>query len=101
MALHDLSDPHAPPDAVSEHRRHIDRIDRTIVALLAERMRIGRQLGALKRLHSWPARSIARETEVLESVRSAASGPLRPESAERIFAAIIEETIAAQDRGDD
>ena len=85
--------------AVAEHRRGIDRIDRTIVALLAERMRLGRTLGDIKRELELPARSDAREAEVLERVRQAAAGPLSPRSAERIFVTIIAETVAAQGDG--
>jgi chorismate mutase len=87
----------ARAEAVDEHRRYIDRIDKTIVALLTERMRLGRTLGDIKRELDWPARSAAREAEVLERVRQAAAGPLSPASAERIFNAIIAETAAAQD----
>jgi chorismate mutase len=94
------SNPPAPADLVAMHRQQIDRIDRTIVALLGERMRAGRALGALKHRERWPARSPLREAEVLARVRDAAAGPLRPDSAERIFAAIIAETAAVQDRDD-
>ena len=87
--------------AVADHRRDIDRIDRTIVALLGERIRLGRTLGDIKRELELPARSDAREAEVLERVRQAAAGPLSPRSAERIFAAIIAETVAAQEPGDE
>ena len=87
--------------AVVEHRRDIDRIDRTIVALLGERIRLGRTLGDIKRELELPARSDVREAEVLERVRQAAAGPLSPRSAERIFATIIAETVAAQEHGSD
>ena len=90
----------AGQELLDQHRRHIDRIDKTIVALLSERMRLGLTIGALKRAQASPTRSVGREAEVLASVRNAASGPLRPESAERIFTAIIAETAALQDRGD-
>lgn len=86
------------PQDVALHRHDIDRIDRTITALVAERMRIGRALGRLKRLSDQPTRSEAREAEVLMRVRAAAAGPLTPASIERIFLAIIEETAACQDR---
>jgi 3-deoxy-7-phosphoheptulonate synthase/chorismate mutase len=85
---------------LEEHRKHIDRIDRTIVALLSERMRLGLAVGHLKREHQWPTRSAEREAEVLAHVRDAAAGPLSAPSAERIFALIIEETSAVQDRAD-
>lgn len=83
---------------VAERRGDIDRIDRTIAALLAERMRIGRELGRLKRSSAQPVRSESREADVLAGVRAAAAGPLTPASAERIFTTIIEETAACQER---
>ena len=82
---------------LEEHRKHIDRIDRTIVALLSERMRLGLAVGDLKRERHWPTRSAEREAEVLAQVRRAAAGPLSALSAERIFALIIEETSAVQE----
>jgi len=85
-------------DPISVCRGDINRIDRTITALLAERMRIGRELGHLKRSRSQPARSETREADVLVRVRAAAAGPLSPTSAERIFITIIEETAACQER---
>jgi len=84
--------------ALEERRRNIDRIDKTIVALLAERMRQGLAAGDLKRQQRWPARSPDREAEVLARVRGAAADPLTASSAERIFALIIEETSALQAR---
>lgn len=95
----DQHDPDGPP--VDVHRRDIDRIDRTIVALLAERMRIGLAIGRLKRAAEIPVRSSAREAEVIARVREAAAGPLSPRSAERIFSAIIAETAACQESGDE
>lgn len=86
---------------LEEHRKHIDRIDKTIVALLCERMRLGLAVGDLKREHHWPTRSAEREAEVLAQVRGAAAGPLTARSAERIFALIIEETSAVQESGHD
>ena len=85
-------------DDIALGRRDINRIDCTITALLAERMRIGQELGRLKRSQSQPARSETREAEVLLRVRAAAAGPLSPTSAERIFLTIIEETAACQER---
>lgn len=91
----------SPAAALDRHRGHIDRIDRTIVALLAERMRLGLLLAAVKRAREHPLRSAEREAEVLGRVRDAAARPLSPQSVERIFSAIIEETAACQERGDE
>jgi len=88
-------------DTLLLHRRHIDRIDRTIVALIAERMRLGLALGAIKRAHDQPVRSPGREAEVLARVREAAAGVLSETAVERIFSAIIAETTACQERDRD
>ena len=88
-------------DPTDIHRRHIDRIDLTIVALLRERVRLGLSLGALKRAAEQPIRSRVREAEVLARVRAAATGPLSARSVERLFSAIIDETAACQERADD
>ena len=99
MSDRELDRPIGIETALVEHRRYIDRIDRTIVALLVERMRLGQALGELKRELAWPTRSETREAEVIEHVRTAATGPLSPRSAERIFTAIIAETSALQVAG--
>jgi chorismate mutase len=87
-------------DEVLFCRQDIDRIDRTILALLAERMRIAIRLGRLKHARQLPVRSEDRERVVLRRARDGAAGPLSPDSAERIFGTIIEETTACQ-RDDD
>jgi len=83
---------------VANHRRLIDRVDRTIVALLQERVRLGLAVGRLKRAGGEPMRCAEREARILRQVREAAQGPLAPEAAARIFTLIIEETSAAQER---
>ncbi len=82
--------------SLDDQRRYIDRIDRTIVALLVERLRLGQAAGEIKRELQRPIRSKEREAQVLDHVRRAAVGPLSPASAERIFTAIIAETNKAQ-----
>ena len=87
--------------SVDAHRQHIDRIDRTIVALLAERLRVALTLGEIKRARGWPVRSPEREAEVLARVRDAAARPLTPASAERIFSAIVAEMASRQEPRDE
>ncbi|MDE3156883.1 MAG: chorismate mutase [Acidobacteriota bacterium] len=91
--------PSAPADLLRHHRTDIDRVDRVIVALLAERLRLGLALGDVKRTHGLPVQSTGREEEVLASVRTAACayGWLPPEAVERIFSAVIAETRAVQE----
>ena len=85
---------------LEDRRRGIDRIDRTIVALLAERMRLGREIGAIKRELDSPVRVPEREAQVLDHVRQAASAHLSHQATERIFSVIIAETASAQLEGD-
>lgn len=87
--------------SLDEYRRDIDRIDKTIVALLSERMRVGRTVGRIKRELQRPLRSVEREAQVLAQVRDAAAGPLSPASAERIFSTIIAESVQAQGENGD
>lgn len=82
-------------------RQRIDRVDRTIVALLHERVRLGVEVGRLKRQQRQPVRAVERERDVLTAVRSAARQPLTADGAERIFSVIIEETAAAQGESHD
>jgi chorismate mutase len=99
------SEPHSNvADKVGEledRRRGIDRIDRTIVALLSERVRLGREIGAIKRELDAPVRVPEREAQVLDRVRQAASGRLSGLAAERIFSVIIAETMLAQQQHED
>ena len=85
-------------ESLDQQRRYIDRIDGTIVALLAERMRIALTVGRLKQANDQPIRSAPREAEVLARVRDTAPTPLSAASAERIFRAIIDETAACEAR---
>lgn len=85
---------------LEDRRRGIDRIDRTIVALLAERMRLGREIGAIKRELDSAVRVPEREAQVLDHVRQAASAHLSHQATERIFSVIIAETTSAQLEGD-
>lgn len=89
----------APAVALARHREHIDRIDKTIVALLEQRLHFGVAVGNIKRELSRPTRNEEREADVIARVQQAASGRLSPESAARVFTTIIEVTREAQDAG--
>jgi chorismate mutase len=101
--MHSTPSPHDAPSAevLSRHRTTIDRIDRTIVALLSERFRTGLLAAEVKAALGQASQDSAREAAVLDHVRHATQRPLSPESAARIFATIISETRAIQEAGDD
>ena len=52
-------------DALAKCRKDIERIDTDIVRLLRDRVRIGREVGALKRSMGLPTIDPAREAEVI------------------------------------
>ena len=50
---------------LAQGRAEIERIDKAIVTLLAERVAIGRRIGALKRVAGLPVLNPSREAEVI------------------------------------
>lgn len=59
-----------PPHDVelARSRSEIERVDRAIVTLLAERVAIGRRIGELKRAAGLPVLNPSREAEVIRAV---------------------------------
>ncbi|MBV6519948.1 MAG: hypothetical protein MNPFHGCM_00051 [Gemmatimonadaceae bacterium] len=71
-------------------RSEIERIDRAIVCLLAERMAIGRRIGATKRAAGIPVVNRSREAEVIKAVAGMASeAQLSVEPVREIFRHIV------------
>lgn len=83
---------------LQELRDSIDRIDREIVTLVAERLRLVMQVGEIKRRHGVAAYDPTRERDLLDKVAHAAPEPLTAEMAERIFQCIIEESRNLEQR---
>ncbi len=82
--------------SLEEARRKINDIDAGLVRLLDERARIGREIGAIKAREHIPAFQPGRETRVLDRLRELSDGGMPPESLERIFRAVMRETLALQ-----
>lgn len=75
-------------------RGQIDRIDRALLDLLAERVRYIDRAIVLKPRENLPARTTNRVAEVLANVRDgAAQRDLDPELVERIWTILIEAAI--------
>jgi isochorismate pyruvate lyase len=80
-------------------RALIDRIDRDLVALLAERAACIDRAAELKRGAKLPARIEARVGEVLDNVRAeAAAQGLDPDLAAALWRRLIEWSIAREER---
>ncbi|MBO4427014.1 MAG: bifunctional 3-deoxy-7-phosphoheptulonate synthase/chorismate mutase type II [Bacteroidales bacterium] len=86
-------------EALSRLRAQIDVIDENLVQHLASRMKISREIGALKKAGKVAIVQAGRWDEVLEKVRSSAMAEgIDPEFVVRIFNAIHDASVAEQNK---
>lgn len=84
--------------SLAELRETIDRLDREIVALLAERVRSLERVIAVKRRDNLPAAIPERVEEVVAHVRSEATATgMPPDLAEALWRHLIDWSIAYED----
>ena len=83
---------------IPELRQTIDELDRQIVELLAERLRLVMRVGEVKRGLGLDVYDAGRERELLERVARAAPAPLTAAMSQRIFQCIIEESRNLEQR---
>lgn len=72
-------------------RRAIDDVDRRILSLVAERLRLVLSVGDVKRRAGLPVYDADRERAVLDRLAAAAPAPLDGSTARRVFERIIDE----------
>jgi chorismate mutase len=82
--------------SVEEWRRKIDEIDRRLVELLNERSRCVLEIGQLKKVDGTPLYQPDRESEVLDAVERANSGPLSVAAIRRLFERILDEARSVE-----
>ena len=75
-----------------ELRDQIDAIDRSILELLAQRLRLVMRVGEYKRANNLAIYDAERERDLLARVANAAPTPLEPAMAQRIFQCVIQES---------
>jgi isochorismate pyruvate lyase len=86
-------------ESMAALRGQIDRIDQTLLDLLAERARYIDRAIVLKPRESLPARTTGRVAEVISNVRNGATQRgLDPDLIEAIWAQLIEAAIAHEAR---
>ncbi|MGL5168717.1 MAG: chorismate mutase [Afipia sp.] len=89
----------AGQQGLADLRAVIDRIDRDIVALLAERVRCLDKVVAVKTRDGLPAAIPERVEEVVAHVRTEADAVgLSPDLAEKLWRSLIDWSIAYEDR---
>jgi chorismate mutase len=81
---------------LDELRVAIDELDRDIVKLLNERMRVVEDIGRIKRQAGLPIYEPKRESEVFANVIASNGGPLPPDGLRRVFERIIDEARTVQ-----
>jgi chorismate mutase len=75
-----------------ELRDQIDAIDRNILELLAQRLRLVIRVGDYKRANNLAIYDAERERDLLARVANAAPSPLEAAMAQRIFQCVIQES---------
>ena len=73
-------------------RRAIDDVDRRLLDLIAERVRIVLEVGDFKRRRSLPIYDPERERTMIEQLIQIAPKPLNPQLVRRIFERVIDES---------
>jgi chorismate mutase/prephenate dehydratase len=74
---------------LEDRRRKIDLIDRKLLPLLNQRLRIALECGKIKKEMRKNIYDLKREAEVLKRLRMENRGPLKEEDLEKIFRTII------------
>ncbi len=82
--------------ALSEKRQRLDAIDREIAALYEKRMRVCREIGALKRENGAPIFDAAREKAVLDSRAAMLTDAALGAGLRAVFQLLMDQSKAAQ-----
>ena len=83
---------------LDELRRAIDEVDRKILELAAERVRLVLEIGDIKRARNMPVYDPERERRVLENLAALAREPLDATTVKRIFERLIDESRRLEQR---
>ena len=74
---------------MKKKRKEIDRVDRQLLDLLNQRVRLVSEANAVKRQMGEKFRDLKREKEILERLKKKLKGPLTEKELEKIFRAIM------------
>ena len=81
---------------LNEMRKKIDLIDRRLLSLLNQRMRLALELRKIKKESGKKIYDPKREKELLDRLKSLNAGPLQEEELKRIFQTVIKVCRQAQ-----
>ncbi len=90
-------EPVAATAEMAVFREEIDKIDTSLIELLAQRMEVSRKIGGIKKASSIPVFVSDRYDKLLEACRKEAAGAgLDPDFAEEVFRLIHEKSVEEQ-----
>jgi len=85
-------------EEIAGYRDEINRLNEEILERLVERVAVAKVIADLKRRHGKPIVDETRERAVLDQVRAyAVARGLNPDGAERVFRAIIDLCVEAEE----
>jgi chorismate mutase len=77
-----------------ELRDSLDKIDKSIIELVAQRFEVTKNVGLLKKEHNLPSTDSSREQSQMENIRAfAETQGLAPDIAEKVLRLLIDETV--------
>lgn len=92
-----IRDTNQTTESLSELRRSIDELDNELLAILAKRMRISKEIGTYKKEHNMPVLQAARYDEIFASrINQAVQMGMGDEFMKKVLEAIHEESIRQQ-----
>ena len=83
-------------EKLKKKRKKIDLIDKKLLGLLNQRLRIALEVGKIKKKMGEKIYNPKRETEVLESLKIKNKGPLKHEDLKKIFETIMRTCRSSQ-----
>jgi chorismate mutase / prephenate dehydrogenase len=84
---------------LDELRRQLDRLDRQLLQIIAERQSTSREIARVKRSTGYPTRDYRREREVILGVRQEAETlGVSPDTAEAVMRLLIRSSLTTQER---
>ena len=92
-----IRDTHQTTESLTELRRQIDEIDNDLLAILAKRIRISKEIGQYKKEHDMPVLQTQRYDAVLtKHINAAMNLGINTDFLKNIFASIHEESVRLQ-----
>ena len=88
-----------PDVTLDELRRGLNDLDRQLLAMVAERQRVSREVARVKRATGYPTRDYGRErTVILDARNSAAQLGVSPDLAENLMRMLIRSSLTTQEQ---